>query len=125
MSWDFLFTLRPSSGNSCRGPGDLAFNDRSKSAPGCAVINRLELFARAETPGQLCRSPGLAGLPGGRVRAARVRGHRAVAQLRASFPDVPARAAAAHAPALLPAPFFLGRGWPADAFLSPLDPPLF
>lgn len=54
------------------------------------------------------------------------RGRReAAAELRASFPDVPAGAAAAHAPTLLPAPFFLGRGWPADAFLSPLDPALF
>lgn len=44
--------------------------------------------------------------------------------LRASVADVPARAAAPHAPTLLPAPFFLGRGWAADAFLSPLDPPL-
>ena len=75
---------------------------------------------REENCGQLCGSPGLA-----RSAGARVLVHEAVAQLRASFPDVPARAATAYAPTLLPAPFFLGRGWPADAFLSPLDPPLF
>lgn len=51
-------------------------------------------------------------------------GTQAVAQPSASLADVPAGAAEAHAPTLLPAPFCPGGGRPADALLSPLDPPL-